>query len=55
MADHLQLLLVEDDIDLATAIIEYLELDGIKCEHAANGLIGSNLIASNYYDVVILD
>ncbi|HBF48434.1 MAG TPA: two-component system response regulator, partial [Shewanella frigidimarina] len=27
--DKLQLLLVEDDLDLATAVIEYLELEDI--------------------------
>ncbi|MCM2679621.1 response regulator transcription factor [Echinimonas agarilytica] len=55
MAENLQLLLVEDDIDLATAIIDYLELEGIQCDHAANGLSGYSLIESNHYDVVILD
>ncbi|MGR5120576.1 response regulator transcription factor [Vibrio astriarenae] len=55
MADNLQLLLVEDDIDLATAIIDYLELEDIQCDHAANGLSGYNLIESNQYDVVVLD
>ncbi|WP_117232546.1 response regulator transcription factor [Vibrio maerlii] len=55
MAENLQLLLVEDDIDLATAIIDYLELEDIQCDHAANGLSGYNLIESNQYDVVVLD
>lgn len=53
--DKLQLLLVEDDIDLATAIIDYFELEKIQCDHAANGLSGFNLIKANHYDVVILD
>ena len=43
----LQLLLVEDDIDLATAVIDYFELEKIQCEHASNGLSGFNLITSN--------
>ncbi|MCQ1056849.1 response regulator transcription factor [Photobacterium sp. DNB23_23_1] len=55
MADNLQLLLVEDDIDLAKAVIDYLELEGIQCDHAANGLSGHQLITSNHYDVVVLD
>ncbi|GIU53712.1 response regulator transcription factor [Shewanella sp. KT0246] len=55
MSDNLQLLLVEDDIDLATAIIDYLELEDIQCDHAANGAIGLNLIETNQYDVVVLD
>ncbi|MCC4832475.1 response regulator transcription factor [Shewanella sp. 10N.7] len=55
MSDNLQLLLVEDDIDLATAIIDYLELEDIQCDHAANGAVGLNLIEANQYDVVVLD
>ena len=51
----MQLLLVEDDIDLATAIVDYFELENIECDHAANGLSGFNLIKSHYYDTVILD
>lgn len=48
-------LLVEDDIDLATAIIDYLALEEMQCDHAVNGLTGLNLIQSNLYDCVILD
>ncbi|MGX9460662.1 response regulator transcription factor [Shewanella sp. A14] len=51
----LQLLLVEDDLDLATAVIEYLELEDILCDHSANGLAGLSLIQQNHYDAVILD
>ena len=54
-SDKLQLLLVEDDIDLATAVIDYFDLEDIHCEHATNGLSGFNLIKANHYDVVILD
>lgn len=54
-SDKLQLLLVEDDIDLATAVIDYFELENIQCDHATNGLSGFNLITTNNYDVVILD
>ena len=43
--DKLQLLLVEDDLDLATAVIEYFELEDILCDHAANGQVGLNLSA----------
>jgi DNA-binding response OmpR family regulator len=55
MVNNLQLLLVEDDIDLATAVIDYLALEEIHCDHAANGVAGKNLIEMNNYDVVILD
>ncbi len=51
----LNLLLVEDDIDLATAVIDYLELEDIQCDHAANGQTGLNLIEQNSYQAIILD
>ena len=51
----LNLLLVEDDIDLATAVIDYLELEDIQCDHAANGVLGLNLIEQNNYQTIILD
>ncbi|CAH1594873.1 XRE family transcriptional regulator [Vibrio jasicida] len=53
--EKLQLLLVEDDLDLAKAIIDYLELEDIQCDHAANGVAGFSLINQNPYDAVILD
>lgn len=51
----LNLLLVEDDIDLATAVIDYLELEDIQCDYAANGVTGLNLINKNNYQAIILD
>ncbi len=51
----LNVLLVEDDHDLATTIIDYLELEDIHCDHAANGLAGLVLVESNSYDCIILD
>ncbi|MDV7105972.1 response regulator transcription factor [Vibrio sp. TH_r3] len=51
----LNLLLVEDDIDLATAVVDYLELEDMQCDHAVNGVVGLNLIEKNQYSVIILD
>ncbi len=51
----LNLLLVEDDLDLATAVVDYLELEDIQCDHAANGLVGLNMIINNDYQAIILD
>jgi len=48
-------LLVEDDLDLAATIIDYLELEDIVCDHAANGIAGLQLINKHNYDVIILD
>lgn len=51
----LQLLLVEDDIDLANGIIEFLELEGIECDFASDGQTGENLALVNSYDIIVLD
>ncbi len=51
----LNLLLVEDDLDLATAVVDYLELESIQCDHAVNGVVGLNLIKRNTYQAIILD
>jgi DNA-binding response OmpR family regulator len=48
-------LLVEDELDLATTIIDYLELEEITCDYAANGLAGQQLLSKNQYDMVMLD
>ncbi len=49
------LLLVEDDFDLAATIVQYLELEGMICDHAASGEAGLNLAKQNDYDVLLLD
>jgi len=48
-------MLVEDDRHLSSAIIDYLALEGIICDHADNGVTGMNIIEKNQYDVLILD
>ena len=52
---NLQVLLVEDDIDLAASIGEYLALKGISVKHADNGLDGLNLASKHSYDAILLD
>lgn len=48
-------LVVEDVNDLAAAIIDFFELEGIRSDHADNGESALNLIRKNLYDVIILD
>lgn len=50
-----QILLVEDDRDLALSIIDHLELEGMTCDYAANGTQGKSLLADNEYNAVIMD
>ncbi|WP_283787142.1 response regulator transcription factor [Bermanella sp. WJH001] len=49
------ILLVEDETELAKLVIEYLENEGITCDHSAKGSSALSLIEHNEYDVIILD
>ncbi|CAA0123732.1 Response regulator MprA [BD1-7 clade bacterium] len=51
----LRVLLVEDDLDLAAGIADYLMLEGMTCDHAANGVAGLQLAQKNTYEVLVLD
>ncbi|MCZ2723742.1 response regulator transcription factor [Marinomonas sp. 15G1-11] len=51
----LEVLIVEDDRDLALSIGDHLECEKIVCDYASNGLEGALLIEKNHYDVIILD
>ncbi|BBN81702.1 DNA-binding response regulator [Pseudoalteromonas sp. A25] len=48
-------LLVEDDRDLAAAIVDYFALEKIFCDHASDGALAINLIQRHTFDVIILD
>lgn len=51
----LDILLVEDDRDLAATVVQYLELEGIRCDHADNGVMAVQLAQRNAYDAMLLD
>lgn len=51
----LNVLLVEDDFDLAETVIDYLAIESISCDYASNGVAGQRLLEENVYDVVLLD
>ena len=51
----IRVLLVEDDMGLAGNIIDYLELEDMVCDHAANGVAALSLIQKHPFDVVVLD
>lgn len=48
-------LLIEDDIDLAEAISDYMEADNIEFDFAYNGVSGLELASINHYDVILTD
>ncbi len=51
----LNVLVVEDNLDLAAAIIDYLETENIASDHSSNGVSGLAQIKTNDYQVIILD
>jgi DNA-binding response OmpR family regulator len=51
----LNVLLVEDNRDLAETVVDYLALEHVNCDYADNGLAGLQLIGRNQYDVLLLD
>lgn len=51
----LNVLLVEDDLDLSSTVVEYLELESIRCDYASNGVTGLNLMRQQHYDALLLD
>jgi DNA-binding response OmpR family regulator len=53
--DLLRVLLVEDDLQLATQTARYLEQRGLSVSVAADGNTGQDLALTNDYDCVILD
>lgn len=51
----MNLLLVEDDMDLAVTLVQFLELEGIQCDHSSTGAMGLQLARDHEFDAVILD
>ncbi len=51
----INLLIVEDDIDLAKTMVEYLALEDMTCDHASNGVTGLDLAKQHHFDVILLD
>ncbi|WDD98615.1 response regulator transcription factor [Thalassomonas actiniarum] len=51
----INILLVEDDIDLAATVVDYFEVESISCDHAANGVHGLALVEAHDYQVILLD
>ncbi|WP_162048574.1 response regulator transcription factor [Vibrio taketomensis] len=54
-SNTLQLLLVEDNLELAETTIEHFELEGIGCDHVSNGSAALDVMVKAHPDVVILD
>ena len=48
-------LLVEDNLQLAKTIVDYLAIVGIDCDYVGNGVAGVELASSNAYHTILLD
>ena len=51
----MHVLIVEDEISLATELKNYLEKEGFSCDVAHTGRIASDKLFSNNYDLLLLD
>ena len=51
----LLVLLIEDDMDLAATVADYLALRGIECDHAYNGRAGLDAAMAGGFDLILLD
>jgi len=52
---NIMVLLIEDDMDIAGTVSDYLEMEGIECDHAYDGESGFDLAKKGGYDVILLD
>ncbi len=48
-------LLVEDNVQLAKTIVDYLAIVGIDCDYVSNGIAGLKLATTNSYHTILLD
>ena len=46
---------IRDSLDLADTVVQFLELEGIICHHASNGVAGLHLAREEHHQVLILD
>jgi DNA-binding response OmpR family regulator len=51
----MHILIVEDEIPLASELRSFLEKEGFSCEEAHTGKIASDKLFSNEYDLLLLD
>ncbi|QKJ23652.1 response regulator transcription factor [Poseidonibacter lekithochrous] len=51
----MRVLIVEDNLDLAESISDYLSIHGCDCDFAYNGVAGLEFALKNEYDIFIFD
>jgi DNA-binding response OmpR family regulator len=51
----MRLLVIEDNRDILTNVLDYLQLKGFTVDCAQDGLSGLHLAATGHYDLIVLD
>ncbi len=51
----MRILIIEDNVDLAANLFDFLEAGGHVVDAAADGITGMNLVQNNPYDAIVLD
>jgi DNA-binding response OmpR family regulator len=52
---QLRILIIEDELDFAESLWDFLEGRGHRVDHAADGVQGLRMASENVFDVVVLD
>jgi len=52
---NMHALVIEDDVDLAANITDYLEAKDYQVDYAGDGLLGLHLATTTDVDVIVLD
>ena len=53
--EKLKLLLIDDEVELVTTLVERLEIRGIEAQAATNGRDALDLVRKEHFDVVVAD
>lgn len=51
----MRILVVEDNVDILSNVLDYLELQGYSTDCAQDGLSGLHLASTHHYDLIVLD
>ncbi|MEQ8287987.1 response regulator transcription factor [Thalassospira sp.] len=52
---NIMVLLVEDNMDLAATVSDYLTIEGVECDHAYDGETAYQMALTGEFDVILLD
>ena len=52
---NIMVLLVEDNMDIAATVSDYLTIEGVECDHAYDGETAFKMALTGEYDVILLD